>query len=103
MRGYEEDLPMQPGIHIERLLKEEEAEREAIQNLKTYKGFCLYRHNSRYIHTSREEEDRMASRKPMVLEFISVVCEHIPVPIEAAAEHYDVNSVSCVENPPPMI
>ncbi|MDP8888236.1 MAG: hypothetical protein M3M89_01230 [Thermoproteota archaeon] len=52
-----------------------------------------------------EEEDRIASRKPMVLEFVSIVCEHIPVPIEeAAVERYDVNSVSSVENsPPPMI
>ena len=89
----------QPSIHIERLLKEEEAEQEAVQNLKTYKGFCVHRHNSRHFHTTMEE-DRIASRKPMVLEFISIVCEHIPLPIEAAAERNDSSSsVSGVEIP----
>jgi hypothetical protein len=95
-----EDLAMQPEIQIEHLLKEEEAEQEAVENLKTYKGFCVHRHNSRHIHTTmEEEEDRIASRKPMVLEFISIVCEHIPLPIEAAAERYDFSSVSGVEIP----
>jgi hypothetical protein len=49
-----------------------------------------------------EEEDRITSRKPMTLEFISIVCEHIPLPIEAAAERYDFSSVSGggVEIPP---
>lgn len=106
MRRRKKGLAIQPSIYIERLLKKEEAEQEAVQNLKTYKGFSLHRqHNSRHIHTSMEEEDRIASRKPMVLEFVSIVCEHIPVPIEeAAVERYDVNSVSSVENsPPPMI
>jgi hypothetical protein len=101
MRRRKKDLAMQPSIHIERLLKEEEAEQEAVQNLKTYKGFCVRRHNSRHIHTTmEEEEDRIASHKPMVLEFISIVCEHIPLPIEAAAERYDFSSVSGVEIPP---
>jgi hypothetical protein len=95
-RRHKKDLAMQqPSIHIERLLKEEEAEQEAVQNLKTYKGFCVHRHNSRHIHTTMEEEEgRIASRKPMVLEFISIICEHIPLPIEAAAERYDFSSVS---------
>lgn len=99
MRRHKKDLAMQPSMDIERLLKEEEAEQEAVQNLKTYKGFCVHRHNSRHIHTTMEE-DRIASRKPMVLEFISIVCEHIPFPIEAAAERYDFSSVSGIEIPP---
>lgn len=102
MRRHKKDLAMQqPDIHIEHLLKEEEAEQEAVQNLKTYKGFCVHRHNSRHIHTTmeEEEEDRIASRKPMVLEFISIVCEHIPLPVEAAAKRYDFSSVSGVEIP----
>jgi hypothetical protein len=102
MRRHKKDLAMQPRIHIERLLKEEEAEQEAVQNLKTYKGFCVHRDNSRHIHKTTAE-DRIASRKPMVLEFISIVCEHIPLPIEAAAERYDfssVNGVNGVEVPP---
>jgi hypothetical protein len=99
MKRHKKDLAMQPSIHIERLLKEEEAEQEAVQNLKTYKGFCVHRHNSRHIHTTMEE-DRIASRKPIVLEFISIVCEHIPLTIEAAAERYDFSSVSRVEIPP---
>jgi hypothetical protein len=76
-RHEKKDLAMQPDIHIEHLLKEEEAEQEAVQNLKTYKGFCVHRHNSRHIHTTMEEEDRIASRKPMVLEFISIICEQL--------------------------
>lgn len=104
MRRHKKDLAMQqPSIHIERLLKEEEAEQEAVQNLKTYKGFCVHRHNSRHIHTTMEEDDRIASRKPMVLEFISIVCEHIPLPIEAAAERYDFSSVSGGVEIPPAI
>jgi hypothetical protein len=102
MRRHKKDLAMQPRIHIEHLLKEEEAEQEAVQNLKTYKGFCVHRDNSRHIHKTTAE-DRIASRKPMVLEFISIVCEHIPLPIEAAAERYDfssVNGVNGVEVPP---
>jgi hypothetical protein len=94
-----EDLAMQPGIHIERLLKEEEAKQEAVQNLKTYKGFCVYRHNSQYNHTIMED-DQIASIKPMVLEFISIVCEHIPLPVEATRERYDVDSVSDIKIPP---
>ena len=103
-RHEKKDLAMQPDIHIEHLLKEEEAEQEAVQNLKTYKGFCVHRHNSRHIHTTTEEEEsRITSRKPMILEFISIVCERIPLPIEAAAERYDFSSVSGgggVEIPP---
>ena len=104
-RRHKKDLAMQPSVHIERLLKEEEAEQEAVQNLKIYKGFCVHRHNSRHIHTTMEEEEenRITSRKPMILEFISIVCEHIPLPIEAAAERYDFSSVSGdggVEIPP---
>ena len=102
-RRHKKDLAMQPSVHIERLLKEEEAEQEAVQNLKIYKGFCVHRHNSRHIHTTTEEEEsRITSRKPMILEFISIVCEHIPLPIEAAAERYDFSSVSGggVEIPP---
>jgi hypothetical protein len=98
MRRYKKDLAMQPRIHIERLLKEEEAEQEAVQNLKTYKGFCVHRDNSQHIPKIMVE-DRIASRKPMVLEFISIICEHIPLPIEAAAERYDVSSVNSVEIP----
>jgi hypothetical protein len=99
MRRHKKDLAMQPSTHIEHLLKEEEAEQEAVQNLKTYKGFCVHRDNSRHIHKTMAE-DRTASRKPMVLEFISIVCEHIPLPIEAAAECYDFSSVNGVEVPP---
>jgi hypothetical protein len=99
MRRHKKHLAMQPSIDIEHLLKEEEVEQEAVQNLKTYKGFCINRHNSRHIHTTMEE-DRIASRKPMVLEFISIICERIPLPIEAAAERYDFSSVSGVEIPP---
>jgi hypothetical protein len=98
MRRYKKDLAMHPRIHIERLLKEEEAEQEAVQNLKTYKGFCVHRDNSQHIPKIMAE-DRIASRKPMVLEFISIICEHIPLPIEAAAERYDVSSVNSVEIP----
>ncbi len=99
-RHEKKDLAMQPDIHIEHLLKEEEAEQEAVQNLKTYKGFCVHRHNSRHIHTTMEEEDRIASRKPMVLEFISIICEHIPLSIPTAAKRHDYSSVSGVEIPP---
>jgi hypothetical protein len=103
-RRHKKDLAMQPSVHIERLLKEEEAEQEAVQNLKIYKGFCVHRHNSRHIHTTMEEEDdRITSRKPMILEFISIVCEHIPLPIEAAAERYDFSSVSGGVEIPPAI
>ena len=104
----------QPGRHIEHLLREDAAEQEATQNIRIYKGFCVHRHhhhhhyNSRPIHTTieeeennEEEEDRIASRKPMVLEFISILCEHIiPLSIKAAAECYDFSSsVSGVEIP----
>jgi hypothetical protein len=95
----------QPGRHIERLLREDAAEQEATQNIRIYKGFCVHRyhhHNSRPIHTTmlEEEEDRIASRKPMVLEFISILCEHIiPLSIKADAERYDFSSVSGVEIP----
>ncbi len=98
MRRHKKDLTIQPRIYIERLLKEEEAKQEAVQNFKTYKGFCVYRHNSRrHIHTTMEEEDRIASYKPTVLEFISIVCEHIPLPKEVATERYDSSNVSGVE------
>jgi hypothetical protein len=99
MRRHKKDLTIRPRIYIERLLKEEKAKQEAVQNFKTYKGFCVYRHNSRrHIHTTMEE-DRIASYKPMVVEFISIVCEHIPLPIEVAAERFDSSSVSGVEIP----
>ncbi len=91
----------QSSLNIEHVLKEQEAEQEAVENLKTYKGFCVRRDNSRHIHnTTMEEEDQTASRKPMVLEFISIICEHIPLSIEAAEERYDFSSVSGVEVPP---
>ena len=99
MRRHKKDLTIRPRKYIERLLKEEEAKQEAVQNVKTYKGFCVYRHNSRrHIHTTIEEEgDRIASYKEMVLEFISIVCEHIPLPKEVATERYDSSNVSGVE------
>lgn len=95
MRRHKKDLTIRPRVYIERLLKEEEAKQEAVQNFKTYKGFCLHRYNSqRHIHTTMEEEgDRIASYKPTVLEFISIVCEHIPLHIEAAAERFGSSSV----------
>ena len=97
MRRHKKDLTIRPRKYIERLLKEEEAKQEAVQNFKTYKGFCLHRHNSRrHIHTTMEEEeegDRIASYKPTVLEFISIVCEHIPLHIEVAAERFDSSSI----------
>jgi hypothetical protein len=104
MRRHKKDLTIRPRKYIERLLKEEEAKQEAVQNVKTYKGFCVYRHNSRrHIHTTIEEEeeegDRIASYKEMVLEFISIVCERIPLPIKVTAERYDSSSVSGVETP----
>lgn len=99
MKRHKKDLTIRPRVYIERLLKEEEAKQEAVQNFKTYKGFCVYRHNSRHIHTTMEEKDRIASYTPMVLEFISIVCERIPLPIEGAAERYDSSSVSGVETP----
>jgi hypothetical protein len=99
MTRHKKDLAMKSSLNIEHLLKEEEAEQEAVENLKTYKGFCVHRDNSRHIHTTMEE-GRTASRKPMVLEFISIICEHIPLPIEAAEERYDFSSVSGVEIPP---
>lgn len=40
-----------------------------------------------------EEGDRIASYKPTVLEFISIVCEHIPLHIEVAAERFGSSSV----------
>ena len=102
MARHKKDLAMkQSSLNIEHVLKEQEAEQEAVENLKTYKGFCVRRDNSRHIHnTTMEEEDQTASRKPMVLEFISIICEHIPLPIEAAEERYDFSSVSGVEIPP---
>ena len=100
-RHKKKDLAMkQSSLNIEHVLKEQEAEQEALANLKTYKGFCVYRDNSRHIHNTTMEEDRIASRKPMVLEFISIICEHIPLPIETAAERYDLSSVSGVGIPP---
>ncbi|HZA47857.1 MAG TPA: hypothetical protein VE521_02905, partial [Nitrososphaera sp.] len=103
-RHKKKDLAMkQSSLNIEHVLKEQEAEQEALANLKTYKGFCVYRDNSRHIHNTTMEEDRIASRKPMVLEFISIICEHIPLPVEAAGERYDFssssNGVSGVEIP----
>jgi hypothetical protein len=99
MRRHKKVLTMQPRIHIEHLLKEEEAEQEAVQNLKTYKGFCVHKDNSRHVHKTTSE-NRIACRKPVVLEFISIICEHIPLPIETAAERYDLSSVSGVGIPP---
>ena len=102
MARHKKDLAMkQSSLNIEHVLKEQEAEQEAVENLKTYKGFCVHRHNSRHIHTTMEE-DRIASRKPMVLEFISIICEHIPLSIGAAGGRYDFsssNGVSSVEIP----
>jgi hypothetical protein len=95
MRRHKKDLTIRPRIYIEHLLKEEEAKQEAVQNFKTYKGFCVYRHNSRrHIHTTMHDEDRIASYEPLVLEFISIVCERISLPIEVAAGRFDSSSVS---------
>lgn len=105
MARHKKDLAMkQSSLNIEHVLKEQEAEQEAVENLKTYKGFCVRRDNSRHIHnTTMEEEDQTASFKPMVLEFISIICEHIPLSIEAAGGRYDFssssNGVSGVEIP----
>jgi hypothetical protein len=100
MRRHKKDLTIRPRIYIEHLLKEEEAKQEAVQNFKTYKGFCVYRQNSRrHIHTTMVDEDRIASYEPLVLEFISIVCERIPLPIEVAAGRFDSSSVSGVETP----
>jgi hypothetical protein len=96
MARHKKDLAMkQSSLNIEHVLKEQEAEQEAVENLKTYKGFCVRRDNSRHIHnTTMEEEDQTASRKPMVLEFISIICEHIALSIEAAGGRYDFSSSS---------
>jgi hypothetical protein len=96
MARHKKDLAMkQSSLNIEHVLKEQEAEQEAVENLKTYKGFCVRRDNSRHIHnTTMEEEDQTASFKPMVLEFISIICEHIPLSIEAAGGRYDFSSSS---------
>ena len=104
MARHKKDLAMkQSSLNIEHVLKEQEAEQEAVENLKTYKGFCVRRDNSRHIHnTTMEEEDQTASFKPMVLEFISIICEHIPLSIGAAGGRYDFsssNGVSSVEIP----
>jgi hypothetical protein len=105
MARHKKDLAMkQSSLNIEHVLKEQEAEQEAVENLKTYKGFCVRRDNSRHIHnTTMEEEDQTASFKPMVLEFISIICEHIPLSIGAAGGRYDFssssNGVSGVEIP----
>jgi hypothetical protein len=100
---HKKDLAMkQTSLNIEHVLKEQEAEQEAVENLKTYKGFCIRRDNSRHIHNTIMEEDQTASFKPMVLEFISIICEHIPLSIEAAGGRYDFsssNGVSGVEIP----
>jgi hypothetical protein len=101
---HKKDLAMkQSSLNIEHVLKEQEAEQEAVENLKTYKGFCVRRDNSRHIHNTTKEEDQTASRKPMVLEFISIICEHIALSIEAAGGRYDFssssNGVSGVEIP----
>lgn len=100
MARHKKDLAMKSSLNIEHVLKEEEVKQEAIENLKTYKGFCVHRDNSRHIPNTTMEKDRTASRKPMVLEFISIICEHIPLSIEAAGERYDFSSsVSGVEIP----
>ena len=103
MARHKKDLAMkQSSLNIEHVLKEQEAEQEAVENLKTYKGFCVRRDNSRHIHNTTMEEDQTASRKPMVLEFISIICEHIALSIEAAGGRYDFsssNGVSGVEIP----
>jgi hypothetical protein len=104
MARHKKDLAMkQSSLNIEHVLKEQEAEQEAVENLKTYKGFCVRRDNSRHIHNTTKEEDQTASRKPMVLEFISIICEHIALSIEAAGGRYDFssssNGVSGVEIP----
>jgi hypothetical protein len=104
MARHKKDLAMkQSSLNIEHVLKEQEAEQEAVENLKTYKGFCVRRDNSRHIHNTTKEEDQTASRKPMVLEFISIICEHIALSIEAAGGRYDFssssNDVSGVEIP----
>ncbi|MDQ3727323.1 MAG: hypothetical protein M3307_03700, partial [Thermoproteota archaeon] len=104
MARHKKDLAMkQSSLNIEHVLKEQEAEQEAVENLKTYKGFCVRRDNSRHTHNTTMEEDQTASRKPMVLEFISIICEHIALSIEAAGGRYDFssssNGVSGVEIP----
>lgn len=95
MARHKKDLAVkQSSLNIEHVLKEQEAEQEAIENLKTYKGFCVRRDNSRHIHNTNIEEDQTASFEPMVLEFISIICEHIPLSIEAAGGRYDFSSNS---------
>jgi hypothetical protein len=86
---------------IERLLVEDAAELETVRRFKTYKGFCVHRHSSEYIQpTSKYEEDEegIASRNSVVLEFISILCEHIPFPMKGAVKYYDF-SFSSVDNP----
>ncbi len=97
MARHKKDLVVkQSSLNIEHVLKEQEAEQEAIENLKTYKGFCVRRDNSRHIHntTMEKEEDQTASFKPMVLEFISIICERIPLSLESAGGRYDSSSSS---------
>ena len=94
MARHKKDLVVkQSSLNIEHVLKEQEAEQEAVENLKTYKGFCVRRDNSRHIHnTNMKEEDQTASFKPMVLEFISIICERIPLSLESTGGPYDSSS-----------
>ena len=97
MRRVKKDLAILPHIFIERLLKGEEAKQEALQNLKTYKGFRIYKYNSQHIQTTAG--DQTAPYESIVLEFISIVCERIHLPIQVAAERHDFSNVSGVEIP----
>jgi hypothetical protein len=72
-------MSTQPIKHIERGLLEEDARREGTQNIKTYRGFCLCRQDSAEL-TPKKVEDRIVdTNKYVFLDFISIVCERVPL------------------------
>jgi hypothetical protein len=92
-------MSAQPTKHIERSLRVEHTRAEATQNIKTYLGFCVHRDDSSTRPSHNTLEDRIAAHRSMTLEFISIVCERVPLlPIEAAIERYDF-TVSGIEIP----
>ena len=80
----------QPGKHIETGLREEDARPEATQNIKTYRGFCLYRQDSTGLIPKKVEDRIVDTNKSVFLEFISIVCERVqPMQIGALSKRYE--------------
>jgi hypothetical protein len=79
-----------PAKHIETGLREEDAKLEATQNIKTYRGFCLYRQDSTGLIPKKVEDRIVDTNKSVSLEFISIVCERVqPMQIGALSKRYD--------------